>query len=517
MGEQPVHDRGDQEPSRRAAPARRRALFHVVPADRRVGQRADERAGRCAAADGRSLRFERYRRHRRADQADGGCRLRLRARAHRVQRAAHVDQRAHLHGSALRPPVEGRHRARRAVYRDERGPGDVGAEGEGRLHQRQPLPATLRPAVNRRLFGAAHLRCAGRDHAQHVLDVALHAGRQLLQPEHAPGAARGARDCRLRRFEAWPRAPDAASARQRQVLRRAVAARARAASRADHHLRMERILRADGDRAVNGLGIPISRVERVLYRARPSRHDGKLSVRCERCDTCNRCDGCDGCVRQCGGARCSWNHRTSRHKSRHNRNEAAQELPQRRTKPMRCCRQAGCSILFVALIVTPAYSQTSAYRDPSPHAVRFVTVERRVRLEVLDWGGTGRPVVLLAGGGNTAHVFDDFAPKLAADHHVYGITRRGFGASGFSISDQPLDRLRDDVLAVIDALKLKRPVIVGHSIAGAEMSAVATSTEHEGLSDQRPASAPSECCRFGQLRLLAEVGRRGLWVSDARV
>jgi pimeloyl-ACP methyl ester carboxylesterase len=143
---------------------------------------------------------------------------------------------------------------------------------------------------------------------------------------------------------------------------------------------------------------------------------------------------------------------------------------------MRCCRQIGFSMLFVALMVPLAYSQVSApWRDPSPHAVRFITVEKGVQLEVLDWGGSGKPVVLLAGGGNTAHVFDDFAPKLASDHHVYGITRRGFGTSGFSPSDHPLDRLRDDVLAVIDALKLERPVLVGHSIAGAEMSAVAAS------------------------------------------
>jgi len=143
---------------------------------------------------------------------------------------------------------------------------------------------------------------------------------------------------------------------------------------------------------------------------------------------------------------------------------------------MRCCRQIGSSMLFVALMVPLAHSQASApWRDPSPHAVRFVTVEKGVQLEVLDWGGSGKPVVLLAGGGNTAHVFDDFAPKLASDHHVYGITRRGFGASGFSSSEHPLDRLRDDVLAVIDALKLERPVLVGHSIAGAEMSAVAAS------------------------------------------
>jgi pimeloyl-ACP methyl ester carboxylesterase len=82
---------------------------------------------------------------------------------------------------------------------------------------------------------------------------------------------------------------------------------------------------------------------------------------------------------------------------------------------------------------------------------------------------------MLAGAGNTAHVFDEFAPKLTANHHVYGVTRRGFGASGFSASGSGVDRLRDDVLAVMDALKLDRPVLVGHSIAGAELSSVATS------------------------------------------
>jgi hypothetical protein len=53
-----------------------------------------------------------------------------------------------------------------------------------------------------------------------------------------------------------------------------------------------------------------------------------------------------------------------------------------------------------------------AWHEPSPHAVRFVAVDKDVKLEVLDWGDTGRPAVLLAGLGNTAHVHDDFAPKL---------------------------------------------------------------------------------------------------------
>jgi pimeloyl-ACP methyl ester carboxylesterase len=94
---------------------------------------------------------------------------------------------------------------------------------------------------------------------------------------------------------------------------------------------------------------------------------------------------------------------------------------------------------------------------------------------VLDWGGRGRRIVLLAGGGNTAHAFDEFAPKLTANYHVYGITRRGFGTSGFRDGDYGVDRLRDDIIAVINALKLKRAVLVGHSIAGAELSAVANS------------------------------------------
>jgi len=145
-------------------------------------------------------------------------------------------------------------------------------------------------------------------------------------------------------------------------------------------------------------------------------------------------------------------------------------------KPMRCCWKTFHSMLFVAVLVASAHAQApSSWRDPSPHAVQFVRVEKGVRLEVRDWGVSGKAVVLLAGGGNTAHIFDEFAPKLASDHHVYSITRRGFGASGFSTSDNPLDRLRDDVLAVIGALKLKRPVLIGHSIAGAELSAVAAS------------------------------------------
>jgi non-heme chloroperoxidase len=114
--------------------------------------------------------------------------------------------------------------------------------------------------------------------------------------------------------------------------------------------------------------------------------------------------------------------------------------------------------------------------DPSPHKVRFVAVEKGVTLEVLDFGGgSGPPLIFLAGLGNTAHTFDTFAQNFTARHHVYAITRRGIGVSSIpepDIANYDADRLGDDVIAVMDELKLDRPVVAGHSIAGEELSSI---------------------------------------------
>jgi non-heme chloroperoxidase len=123
-------------------------------------------------------------------------------------------------------------------------------------------------------------------------------------------------------------------------------------------------------------------------------------------------------------------------------------------------------------------TKETAWLDPSPHTVQFMAVDKDVKLEVLDWGGTGKSLVLLAGLGNSAHVFDKFAPKLISAYHVYGITRRGFGASSAPTPSGDVtysaDRLGDDVLAVLDELKLNKPVLAGHSLGGEELSSVAS-------------------------------------------
>ena len=114
------------------------------------------------------------------------------------------------------------------------------------------------------------------------------------------------------------------------------------------------------------------------------------------------------------------------------------------------------------------------WRDPSTHTVRLVPVAPGTSLEVLDWGGQGRSLVLLAGLGNTAHVFDDLAPGLADSFHVYGITRRGFGRST-QPPDSDVTSLVSDLRIVLDSLHLSKVILVGHSIAGDELTAYAGS------------------------------------------
>ena len=129
------------------------------------------------------------------------------------------------------------------------------------------------------------------------------------------------------------------------------------------------------------------------------------------------------------------------------------------------------SVLSVLLAAaTSASPQQIEWKDPSPHAVKFVTVDENVQLEVLDWGGSGPALVLLAGLGATAHHFDDFAPALTARYRVLAMTRRG--APGLISASHGLwirasgrrcrTRHRCHGLSA-------SPIVVGHSFAGEEM------------------------------------------------
>ncbi len=115
----------------------------------------------------------------------------------------------------------------------------------------------------------------------------------------------------------------------------------------------------------------------------------------------------------------------------------------------------------------------AAAEAPALHAIRFVPVAKGVNLEVLDWGGSGPPVVFLVGLGGTAHVFDEFAPALTDRFHVYGVTRRGNGQSSVPDAGYDLSTLAGDLLHVLDGLGLARASLIGHSAGGEELTILA--------------------------------------------
>ena len=123
---------------------------------------------------------------------------------------------------------------------------------------------------------------------------------------------------------------------------------------------------------------------------------------------------------------------------------------------------------FALLSIGLAYAP--AWKDPSKHIERFIQTGSGVKLEVLDWGGRGQPVLLLAGHGDTGHIFDDFAPDLTSSFHVLAITRRGFGASSQPKQGYDLTTMVRDIARVSDALHLKQVDLVAHSIAGDEVT-----------------------------------------------
>jgi len=136
-------------------------------------------------------------------------------------------------------------------------------------------------------------------------------------------------------------------------------------------------------------------------------------------------------------------------------------------------RRLGATLVLLAANACDASSPTAP--DPrEPYPDRIIPANGTT-LHYVDYGGRGTAVVFLAGLGNSARVFDDFAPRLTNSAHVYAFTRRGFGRSGRPTSGFDTRTLARDVLALLDTLGIAKAVLVGHSMGGDELTEVAAS------------------------------------------
>ena len=81
--------------------------------------------------------------------------------------------------------------------------------------------------------------------------------------------------------------------------------------------------------------------------------------------------------------------------------------------------------------------------------------------------GSGEPLLLVSGLGGTAAYWKPNLPALAAKYRVIVHDHRGAGQSAHSRIRYSVDQMTDDVLRLMDSLKIERAHVVGHSTGGA--------------------------------------------------
>jgi pimeloyl-ACP methyl ester carboxylesterase len=89
-----------------------------------------------------------------------------------------------------------------------------------------------------------------------------------------------------------------------------------------------------------------------------------------------------------------------------------------------------------------------------------------LRIHFRDWGQLENPpLVLVHGLRDHSHSFDDLSRELSRDYRVYAIDLRGHGDSE-STPYYAFGHFVGDIRNMIRALRLERPVVVGHSLGG---------------------------------------------------
>ena len=118
----------------------------------------------------------------------------------------------------------------------------------------------------------------------------------------------------------------------------------------------------------------------------------------------------------------------------------------------------------------------------SVSAQSHTIVRDDVKLHHLDWGNAGRhPIVLVHGSRLHAHVWNDFSERFKNRFHIVAVDQRGHGDSGWcSRSRYDLEDFYQDLCAVVEARKLTRFTLIGHSLGG-RVSMLYASRHHTAL------------------------------------
>ena len=100
-------------------------------------------------------------------------------------------------------------------------------------------------------------------------------------------------------------------------------------------------------------------------------------------------------------------------------------------------------------------------------SINRIPVADGLELNVLEWSTEGVPLILLHGGGNEAHLWDDFIPSIAPHYRVIAVDQRGHGDSDWDPEGRyETEYMVNDLEALTEALQIDRFVLIGFSMGG---------------------------------------------------
>ena len=94
-----------------------------------------------------------------------------------------------------------------------------------------------------------------------------------------------------------------------------------------------------------------------------------------------------------------------------------------------------------------------------------------IQIQLTVWEGKGKPILCIHGLTANSRFWDCLASALSPQHKIIAMDLRGRGLSDKPLTGYSIDHHCKDVLALMDDLGLKRPVLMGHSL-GAFISLV---------------------------------------------
>lgn len=126
----------------------------------------------------------------------------------------------------------------------------------------------------------------------------------------------------------------------------------------------------------------------------------------------------------------------------------------------RFLRRPGATAVLLAACVSVAGGR------PQTPAASFTTAPDGVRIAYVTDGGGAPPLVFVHGWSCDRRYWDWQLRGFAKYHRVVGVDLAGHGDSGRNRARWTIDGFGGDVAAVVEALGLERPILIGHSMGG---------------------------------------------------